>query len=91
MTKIKVTYECQVGYQKEFYPGVDECPDIMEPFVAYDSDYPEDTFNPECKCCEVAQKGLKFNSDEKPASLVHTCSLIKVATDGVIKHKDHDV
>lgn len=75
----KVTYKCSAGKTRTLDvnindPGIDI--EIINNFVAYESEYPEYAFLPECHDCDVGSPAMRIG-DDLVLHMVKVCTITK--------------
>ena len=80
MTVQKRTYECSAGLTRTLDINVDNLDNdigIVENFVAYESEYPEFAFLPECHDCKIGSLSMRIG-DDLVMHMVKVCTITKV-------------
>ncbi len=74
---VSLTYRCSAGLERTLDIRIGQELDTIDNFVAFDSEYLDLAFIPECKDCKVAKHGLRLDEDRK-GHILKMCTLTKV-------------
>ena len=74
-----MTYKCSAGKTRTL--DINDNPandfDIINNFVAYESEHPEDAFFPECEDCKIGESAMSIG-DDLIMHMIKLCTITKV-------------
>ena len=73
----KVTYKCSADKTRTLDVNIGQDLNVVEHFVAYESEYPEYAFLPDCHDCEVGSPAMRIG-DDLVMHMVKVCTITKV-------------